>query len=268
VAKHLAKGARLMDRKNRQSTFLLVGAFLLGAFTLAGCGAKSSDTAAQSSSQTIAPATAVGGTQNNETTTSAIASVERSAPDYGIGPGDVLQIAVFDVPNLSTSAQVGTDGAILFPLIGAVRVAGMTTSQAAHVLADKLGEKYLQSPQVSVLVARSAQRVSVNGAVEKPGVITLDGTLTLTQAVAEAGGTNNVADENRVHIARVRPDQTVKDSVFDLEAIKGGTARDPRLQSGDIVVVETSGTRQAFQTVLQIMPLIGTIGTLAVIGGL
>jgi polysaccharide export outer membrane protein len=250
----------------------LAGVLLFGALALAGCAGKTDGAPTQSSSQTIAPATASGGNQSDftsrETTTSAIAKVERSAPDYGIGPGDVLQIAVFDVPGLNTSTQVGTDGTIQFPLIGAIRVAGMTTAQAAHVLADRLGEKYLQSPQVSVFISHSAQRISVNGSVKNPGVITLDGTLTLSQAIAQAGGADNVADESRVHIARLRPDQTVKDTVFDLEAIKGGTARDPRLQSGDIVVVETSGTRQAFQTFLQLMPVVGTIGTLAVIGGL
>lgn len=222
---------------------------------------------APATDQTAGPTT---GTSSPEvtvaTTTSGIASAGKGVPDYGIGPGDVLQIAVFNVPGLTTNVQVNVDGTILFPLIGPVKVAGLTTTKAAQEIATRLGQKYLQSPQVTVFVSHSAQRVSVNGAVERPGVITLEGTLTLSQAIAEAGGASDVANEKRVHIARLRPDQTVKDTTFDLAAIQGGQAQDPRLQSGDIVVVETSGSRQAYKTFLQLIPVIGTVATVGLMG--
>lgn len=237
-----------------------------------GCAGKSETDTAEgpNMTRTIEPATASDDRPRTEVATdksAALANAGRVGAVYGIGPGDELKISVFEVPNLSTTAQVGADGTILFPLIGTVSVAGKTTVQAANEIADRLGQKYLQSPQVSVFVSHSAQRVSVNGSVQRPGVITLDGNLTLSQAVAEAGGTSDVADENRVHVARVRPDQTLKDSVYDLEAIKGGTARDPQLQSGDIVVVEKSGMRTAYKTLIELAPVIGAVATIALYGG-
>lgn len=258
---------------NRGRLARLILPLLIGG-VLAACGQKPATTAS-SQSTTIAPltaqnapsGTATPGGQFAETTTSNIANAARTAPDYGIGPGDVLQVSVFNVPNLTSNVQVNVDGTILLPLIGPVKVAGMTTTQAAQEIAERLGKKYLRSPQVTVFVAHSSQRISVNGAVKSPGVITLDGTLTLSQAVAQAGGTSNVADENRVHIARLGPNQTVTDTVYDLEAINGGTTRDPRLESGDIIVVETSGVKTAYRTFLELVPALGTVATIGLIGG-
>jgi polysaccharide biosynthesis/export protein len=255
----------------RNARLGLVLSLVVMAMTLAGCGGNSG-TGAPYATQSLAPATGAAGAATqvtggaNETTTSAITEVGRHAPEYGIGPGDVLQVSVFDVPSLTSSVQVSAEGTILLPLIGVVKVAGESTSQASRQIAEKLAEKYLQSPQVSVFVSHSAQRVSVNGAVEHPGVITLDGMLTLSQAVAEAGGANDVSDENRVHIARLMGNQKVNDTVFDLEAIKGGGAQDPILHSGDIVVVEESGKRMAFKTILQLVPAISAIGTIGLMG--
>lgn len=255
----------------RNARIYLVLPLMAMAMALAGCGGNSG-TSTPYTTQTLAPVTAgtSAATQGTvgpaETTTSAVAEAGQHAPEYGIGPGDVLQVSVFDVPSLTSSVQVSADGTILLPLIGVVKVAGESTSLASRQIADKLREKYLRAPQVSVFVSHSAQRVSVNGAVDHPGVITLDGTLTLTQAVAEAGGANDVADENRVHIARLMGNQKVNDTLFDLEAIKGGAAQDPILHSGDIVVVEESGKRMAFKTILQIIPAISAIGTIGLMG--
>jgi polysaccharide biosynthesis/export protein len=252
-----------------------VFALLIG-IALAAC-TQNPPTNTSSQSTTIRPMTAQNapsGTATAEgqvavaaTTTSGITSAARTAPEYGIGPGDVLTITVFNVPNLTSNVQVNVDGTVLLPLIGPVKVAGLTTTEAAHQIADRLAEKYLRSPQVTVFVAHSSQRISVNGAVKTPGVITLDGSLTLSQAVAQAGGLTNVADENRVHIARLGPDQTVKDTVYDLEAISGGTTRDPRLESGDIIVVETSGMKTAYRTFLDLVPALGVVATIALLGG-
>jgi polysaccharide biosynthesis/export protein len=258
---------------------MFFGCLLLAiVIALSGCGDTAGSNGAgagygPSGTQVLVPATANESTIGMSTTN--ITPKVPGEPDaemgggdaeYGIGPGDVLEISVFDVADLKTKVQVNSDGTILFPLIGTIHVVGKSTTEAAGEIANRLQAKYLQSAQVSVLVSHSAQRVSVNGAVQRPGVITLDGTLTLSQAVAEAGGASDVADEKRVHIAHLQRDQTVKDMVYSLKDIQKGMALDPKLRSGDIVVVEESGMRRAYKTVLEILPVIGSIATATMMG--
>ena len=89
-------------------------------------------------------------------------------PNYILGSEDVVQIDVFDVPELSKLVlRVAADGLISLPLIGRVQAAGLTTEQFRQELAEKWGENYLQDPQVTVFVKEfKAKPVSVIGAVE------------------------------------------------------------------------------------------------------
>src|SRR6266702_2997965 len=101
--------------------------------------------------------------------------------DYVIGPEDLLKIDVFQVPELSNlGARVANDGTITVPLLGTVEASGLTAKQLADSLQDKWGDKYLQSPQVTVFVQDyHAKPVSIVGAVEKPGLYYLTGPRTL-----------------------------------------------------------------------------------------
>ena len=220
---------------------------LLAGFLLANCTQDSHNTLAPAASSTFAssPGTAAGET----------------SIDYTIGPRDLLQVTVFQVPDLTRTVQVSGNGFVNLPLIGNVKVGGKSIDQAQQEIAAKLEKKYLRSPQVSISLAKSGQRVTVNGAVRSPQVISLDSRLTLSQAVATAGGLNEVGNAQRVHVARA-VDQTVNDSVFDLEAIQAGKAADPSLVGGDIVVVEESSGKVAFRTVKDLLPF-AVLGTLA-----
>jgi polysaccharide export outer membrane protein len=198
------------------------------------------------------------------------ARANADSAEYRIGPGDVLDVNVFQVPDLSRTVQVDGSGNITLPLINAIKVGGKTPPEAQQEIADKLGKTYLQSPQVSVLVKESGQRISVAGAVQHPQVVPVSGGLnvtgygggsgatagmiTLNQAIAAAGGTNDVADQHRVHVARIGENGHVQDLVFDLTAIQSGKIADPHLQGGDIVVVETSGLRQTFKSLKDLTP--------------
>jgi polysaccharide export outer membrane protein len=109
--------------------------------------------------------------------------------DYLIGPEDVLDIDVFNVPELSKTVRVGNDGRISLALLGHVQAAGLTATQLAAQLESKWGQTYLESPQVSVFVKEyHAQPVSVIGAVEKPGLYQLTGPRTLIEMLSMAGG--------------------------------------------------------------------------------
>jgi polysaccharide biosynthesis/export protein len=114
----------------------------------------------------------------------------RIGPNYLLGPEDVVEINVFNVPELSKfDAQVGNDGTVSLPLIGPVRAAGLTQGQLRDELAKKLGEKYLNDPQVTLYIKSFMSRpVSVVGSVAKPGQYYLTGRRSLVEVLAMAGG--------------------------------------------------------------------------------
>jgi len=89
--------------------------------------------------------------------------------DYRIGPEDLLEISVFEVDNLSRTVRVSLKGNISLPLLGTLRVKGLTTGELEREIRDLLTEKYLQDPQVTVFIEEyRSQRVSVVGAVKHP----------------------------------------------------------------------------------------------------
>ena len=192
--------------------------------------------------------------QLGATPQSASASAFGTEPtEYRISQQDILQISVFQVNDLNTAVQVNQDGNITLPLVGRVQVAGRTTPEAEQIIAGKLRQKYLQSPQVSVQVKSYGKRITVSGAVSGPRVLADDGNTTLSQAIANAGGVADIGNSDRVHIARSR-DQHVQDDVYDLDDIQAGKVTDPLLHGGDIVVVERSGYRVAFKEIGALMP--------------
>jgi polysaccharide biosynthesis/export protein len=95
---------------------------------------------------------------------------------YKVGALDVLDISVFKAPELSKSVQVADSGTINLPLINDVQVVGRTAQEIERDIAAKLGANYLQKPQVTVYVKEyNSQRVTVEGAVKKPGVFPVRG---------------------------------------------------------------------------------------------
>lgn len=173
--------------------------------------------------------------------------------DYRISPRDILNVSVFQVPDLNKTVQVGADGNITLPLIGRTAVRGRTTHEAEQMIAGKLSKKYLQSPQVTVSIKQYGQKVTVSGSVRTPRVLAVDGAVTLSQAIADSGGLSETGNSNRVHIARV-VNHHVQDETYDLDAIQSGKLADPALHAGDIIVVEESGAKVAFKTVKDLIP--------------
>jgi polysaccharide export outer membrane protein len=113
----------------------------------------------------------------------------RPTDNYIIGPEDVLDIDVFNVPELAKSVRVANDGTIALALIGRVEAAGLTSDQLREKVEKKYGETYLQDPHVGVFVREfHAQPVSVIGAVEQPGLYQLTGPRTLIEMLSMAGG--------------------------------------------------------------------------------
>jgi polysaccharide export outer membrane protein len=109
--------------------------------------------------------------------------------DLPIGPRDVLDIRVLQDPTLNTRTVVGDDGKITFALIGKIDVAGLTPPQAEARIRSLLQGKYLTTADVSVQVTEAGNKpISVIGAVTHPGRIGATGSITLMQAITQAGG--------------------------------------------------------------------------------
>ncbi|PID45476.1 MAG: hypothetical protein CSB47_08725 [Proteobacteria bacterium] len=157
---------------------------------------------------------------------------------YQIGPSDLLAIKVFQAKELSGEVRVDQRGSITLPLIGNVRLAGLTQVQAEQRLAELLGANYLRNPQVSVFIKEfTNQRVTVEGEVNKQGVYPLNGQVTVLQAIALAGGLGKKADTNTVALFRK---QGSGHRVFylDLALIREGRANDPFVVNDDRIVVQ------------------------------
>ena len=177
---------------------------------------------------------------------------------YGAGvlPQQAI-ITVFQVEDLTRDVRVNNAGQISLPLIGAIDVAGHTVNELETLIASRYGARYLQNPQVSVFVKEfSSQRVTVGGAVKKPGIFPLTTPrLTLVQAVALSEGLSDTANADNVVVFRTVNGRR-QFARFDLEAIEEGKSPDPEIMGEDVVVVDTSGGKVFLQNLIRISPLL------------
>jgi polysaccharide export outer membrane protein len=175
--------------------------------------------------------------------------------EYRIGVGDKLDVRVFQVADLSFDGLlVDTSGNINMPLIGAVRGAGRTAGELSSDIAERLSAQYLRNPQVTVTVKEAAsQKITVDGAVARPGVYEMRGSTSLLQAVAMAQGPTPMADLSKVAVFRTVDGQRSV-ALFDLAAIRQGRADDPAVLGDDIVVVDISRLNSLLREVLGAVP--------------
>ncbi|MDQ7747041.1 polysaccharide biosynthesis/export family protein [Hydrogenophaga pseudoflava] len=168
--------------------------------------------------------------------------------DYRIGANDLLEFDVFGVPDMKRSVRVNGSGAVSLPLIGSVQLAGLTAQEAEAQLAQKYGENYLQNPQVSVFIKEfTTQRITIEGAVAKPGIYPVTGQLTLLRALALAGGGAQYAELSEIMLFRNAQGRPADPLVFDLEKIRSGAVPDPLVQSDDVIVVKRNPKRTALR---------------------
>lgn len=167
--------------------------------------------------------------------------------DYRIAPNDLLEMEVFGVSELKRTVRVNAVGAIALPLIGTLQVAGLTPADAEALIAIQYGKKYLQDPQVSLFIKEfTTQRITVDGAVVKPGIFPLTGQITLLRALALAGGGGPMADMEQVILFRMTPDGQ-KAEKYDAMKIRKGESPDPPLQGDDVIVVNRDSKRTALR---------------------
>ena len=181
---------------------------------------------------------------------------------YRIAPLDKLEVKVLKMEDLTGDYNVDLGGNISLPLIGEVRAVNLTTAELDQELTAKLGEKYLENPDVSVGIKESTSRVlTVDGAVKEAGSFPTIGPSSLMRAVALAKGLTEDANPHRVAVFRTIGGKQ-QGAAFDLTAIRQGRAPDPQLYPGDIVVVDGSGVKSAFKRFIQTIPVLAIFGPL------
>lgn len=197
----------------------------------------------------------------------------------GIGPRDVLTVTVFNETNFTGDYRVGEEGSITYPYLGRVRVTNLQAGELADMLRLRLGEdndesraqaaelaerlrsrlggstpddfrgrNILRDPTVRVEVREiNSRRISVFGQVQHPGVFPHQQCLTLTQAIALAGGFTALAEKNTVRVTRIVHDpaggaDTRRTFVLRAEDIAEGRTADFDLLPDDVIFVAESLT--------------------------
>lgn len=156
---------------------------------------------------------------------------------YLIGPADVIHISVWKNADLSQTVTVGPDGFVSLPLLGDVRVAGMTANQLSEMLGERLAS-YVVKAQVTVSVVEIRSRqVYVMGQVGKPGGYPLIAPLTVLQVIAQAGGLSVFAHRKGILVLRESDGATQRLKFDYVAALNGDVKQNIILKPGDTVVV-------------------------------
>lgn len=174
--------------------------------------------------------------------------------DYKIGPQDLLEISVFEVEKLNKTVRVSSQGNINLPLLGILRVKGLTPEELEKEIKSLLAEKYIQDPQINVLIKEYRnQMISIMGAVIKPGVYDFTGQKTVLDLLVMAGGLRDDAGRLLFIIRPPNPEMSKKEKesedlkpttfIVGLEEllIKGDPTMNLPLLHGDVVNIPTAG---------------------------
>ncbi|MGD0829511.1 MAG: polysaccharide biosynthesis/export family protein [Terracidiphilus sp.] len=164
----------------------------------------------------------------------------KTVSNLSIGPGDMLDITVYDVPELTLRVRVDEDGSINLPLIGEIHCGGMSVSEAQNLLVAKLvQDDYVKVPEVSILISEFAtQSVSVGGEVNQPGIYPLPGPHTLFDAISAAGGLTSNAGNTILITHKGNSDAPARITI----ANNGGFLSPPEgIRPGDMITVSKAG---------------------------
>ena len=178
----------------------------------------------------------------------AIGTLASLGADYRLGPNDLMDVEVFGVPDLKRTVRVNSSGQVSLALVGNVLLAGLSAQQAETAIADKYAEKFLQNPQVSVFIKEfTTQRITIEGAVARPGIYPVTGQVSLLRALALAGGGAAYSDLSDIMVFRVAQDGAKTTQTHDLDKIRAGELPDPFILAEDIIVVKRNPIRAALR---------------------
>lgn len=167
--------------------------------------------------------------------------------EYRIGKDDLLEITVFEVPELTATTRVGASGAISMPLVGSLDVAGHTPREIEGKVEEALKTKYINDPHVTVFIREYAsQPVSVIGAVKMPGIYQIKGQKSLLDMLAMAQGVDATAAGSTIQIMRRQTDSSVPPRAITISTEElfqyGKSDLNIPIEAGDVINVLQAGS--------------------------
>jgi len=233
---------------HKVAILLLVGSL----FVLTGAGCASSKSTKSGS------AVAISGTGDGP----AVAKPE----SYQVGVGDILDISVYNHPELTQKIRVSPAGMVSYPFLGALKVEGITLSGVGDMIRTGLAKGYVPEPQVSVNVeAVAGQKIYILGEVRNPQVLRVKEDIDLVEAITTAGGFTKDANMSAILLIRRNSAGQATMDALDVKSFlkKSDLAQNPALQRGDVVYVPPSAISNVdrffnhLQTILS--PLMGNL---------
>lgn len=174
--------------------------------------------------------------------TSAVAASAGEVPEYRLGGGDLIKILVYQNPDLTLETRLSDSGATSYPLLGAIKLGGLTVAEAERLIAGGLRKgDFVKDPQVTVVLetVRGSQ-VSVLGQVQRPGRYVLEtGQTHLSDVLAMAGGITPQLGADQITVVGTRDGKAFR-QVVDLPQIFDGAERsnDLLMQGNDVIYVD------------------------------
>jgi protein involved in polysaccharide export with SLBB domain len=168
---------------------------------------------------------------------------EEEGNNYRLSANDLVEIRVYQEPDLDSRVRIAGDGSVTLPLIGTVSLGGKSVNEASDFLRRKYGERFLVNPQLTVTVTDfSKRRFTVLGQVQSPGSYTMPNNeeVTLLQAIGMAGGFTRIAEPSNITVKRT---ENGGESLMKLNAkrmARGSTSAAFKIQPGDVINVPES----------------------------
>lgn len=220
------------------------------ALLLGGCGtvAQNPSMNRTETSAAIPSSSTFAADINRSIAAAAMLQSSAASTDYRIGPEDLLEITLFNIPEAAgmdrqvtprtMTVRVTQRGQISLPLLGEVDAKGVTVSELEKRLREGF-DKYIYNPQIGILIREFRQKVSIIGAVQRPGVFELTGQKSVIEVLAMAGGVSEKAG-GQVHIYRGRGTER-ETHVIDLAILANGTGLINASNAGMINMPVTAG---------------------------
>ncbi len=229
---------------------VVAAAVLLSAVMIGGCASKPPASLPQAQNTPRQEETELLNMELAAAASRQSADTSAATSEYRIGPGDVLEIAVFQVDELNLTERVNGRGTIIVPLLGELKVAQKTAAEIEQTLAAQLGDKYLHDPQVGVFVTEyHSQKITVMGAVNEPAVHVVQRPRSVLELLSMSGGLNEKAGY-RMYIqtinknpetGNIEPQRLVVDIKQVLEMDNTGPLLNMILHGGDSIYVPKAG---------------------------
>lgn len=174
------------------------------------------------------------------------ANLSSDRGEYLLGPGDLLEIKVFEADKLNSTVRISSRGFASLPLLGEIKLDGLTAAEAEKLIEDTYRKTYIRNPNVNIFVKEHhSQRITVVGQVKNPGTYDFPSQIRLLDTIALAGGLTEKAGHS-VQIKRLSSATLASEQTFvaNLEKLinEGKTELNIRINGGDIVFIPEAGT--------------------------